>query len=297
MRKGFLGALAALAGGLLLLAGVVTAGRWTAAALRANQSYTVPFESIDCPSPEGQSRDQFLAEVQFVAGEPDRLDLLDEGLPARLAAAFGRHPWVAEVKRVAVLPGRRLRIELHFRQAVLAVRLMKGEEPADGSVPLPTWAGTQRTGIVPCRAVDQTGVLLPVRATLPGLPIFNAAVRLPSGGAGSAWGDPRVEAAARAASLLAPHRERLGLTDADWGFAGDDLVLARPRLRVVWGRAPGHEAATEAPAAVKVRRLLEYADKHGGLAGTEHDVRPAGGAVHSPFKARPAAAGGEASIH
>jgi hypothetical protein len=285
MGKGFLQALAALAGGVLLLAGVIAAGRWASASLRANQSYSIPFGSIECASPEGQLHEDFLAEVQFIAGEPDRVDLLDEALPGRLAAAFGRHPWVAEVQRVQVLAGRRLGVELRFRQAVLAVRLMKGEVPADGSVPLLTWAGVERTGVVPCRAVDGGGVLLPAKATRHGLPILNAVVRMPAGGAGKAWGDPRVEAAAAAAALLAPHRERLGLADADWEFAGEDLVLARPQLRVIWGRAPGRESKNEATAEVKLRCLLEYADKHRSLAGVEHDVRPAGGAIHLPLSA------------
>jgi hypothetical protein len=285
MRKGFLQALAPVAAGLLLLAGLIAAGRWAGAALRAHPSYTVPFESINCASPDGLSREEFLAEVQFIAGEPDRVNLLDEALPGRLAASLAKHPWVAEVKGVTILPGRRLRVELRFRQAVLAVRLMKGDAPADGSVPLPAWAGAQRTGLVPCRAVDGGGVLLPVKATRQGLPILNAAVRLPAGGAGSAWGDPRVEAAAAAAALLAPYRERLGLADADWESAGEDLVLTCPQVRVLWGRAPGQESPREAPAEVKLQRLLEYADRHRGLAGVEHDVRPAGVAVHTPLAA------------
>jgi hypothetical protein len=283
MRRGLVGALAAVAGAALVLAGVVAAGNWARSRLQEQQVYSLPFVAIDCAAPRGQSREDFLGEVQFLSGERDRLDLLDAGLPARLAGDFARHPWVEEVRRVEVLPGRRLRVELSWRRAVLAVRLMQGDVPADGSVPLPAWAGAQRSGQVPCRAVDRHGVLLPAQATRPGLPLLNAPVRLPAGPAGTPWGDPRVDAAAAAAAFLEADRERLGLADADWEAEGDTLVLARPQLRVIWGRAPGREKPGEAPAAVKVERLRGYAAEHRGLRGALHDVRPAQRAIHSPL--------------
>jgi hypothetical protein len=283
MRKGLLGALAALAGAALVLAGVIAAGRWAHSRLQEQQFYSLAFMGIDCAAPEGLSREDFLAEVQFLAGQPDRLPLLDAGLPGRLAEAFARHPWVEEVRRVEVLPGRRLHVDLAWRRPVLAVRLMTGDQPADGSVLLPTWAGTMRTGQVPCRAVDRRGVLLPVQATRAGLPILNTAVGLPAGPAGTPWGDARVVAAARAAAFLEAERESLGLADADWEVEGDSLVLARPQLRILWGRAPGQDNRDEASAAVKLQRLRDYAVGHQGLRGCAHDVRPPPRAVHTPL--------------
>jgi hypothetical protein len=126
-------------------------------------------------------------------------------------------------------------------------------------------------------------VRLPVRATRAGLPIPNAAVGLPAGPAGTAWGDPRVVAAAGAAAFLEADRERLGLADADWEVEGDSLVLTRPRLRILWGRAPGRESGDEASAAVKLQRLRDYAVEHHGLRGCAHDVRPQARAVHTPL--------------
>jgi hypothetical protein len=281
MRKAFLQALAALAAGVLLLATVVAAGRWTRGRLQEQQAYTIPFSAIECGSPEGLAPEDFLGEVQYLAGEHDRLSLLDASLPERLAGAFARHPWVEEVRRVEVLPGRRVRADVVFRRAVLAVRLMHGDVPLDGSVPLPVWAGINRDGMVPCRAVDRHGVLLPVKATTSGLPILNGAVMLPAGRAGTAWGDPHVSAAAASAALLSAHRERLGLGDADWELEGDVLILGRPGLRVVWGRGPGSEAKGEASAPMKVQRLLDYAEAHNGLKGSVHDVRPMEAATHT----------------
>jgi hypothetical protein len=283
MRKGFLQALAAIAGALLVLAGVLAAGHWTRARLQDQQTYEVSFSAIDCAAPPGVSREDFLAEVQFITGEHDRLPLLDPGLPAHFAEVFARHPWVEQVRRVEVLPSRRVHVDLVLRQAVLAVRLMKGDRPADGSVLLPTWAGTQRTGQVPCRAVDRNGVLLPARATAPDLPLLNSPVRLPAGPAGTGWGDQRVHAAARAAAFLASERQGLGLLDADWTFEGDNLILTRPQVRIIWGRAPGEESANEAPAPDKLQRLRDYAAQHHGLLGCEHDLRPLARAIHTPL--------------
>jgi hypothetical protein len=277
MRKGFLWALVPIAAGSLALAGVLAAGHWARGRLQEHPSYSIPFAAIECAAPEGMAREDFLAEVQFITGEHDSLPILDPSLPAHLAEVFAHHPWVEEVQGVEVLPGRHLRVKLAFRQAALAVRLMRGETPADGSVVLEAWAGQQRSGLVPCRAVDRYGVLLPVKATRKGLPILNASVKLPAGPAGTYWGDVRVAAAAAAAALLAPHHDRLGLADADWEIEGEGLILARPDVRIIWGRGPGREHRGEAPADEKIRRLLEYTGANRQLRG-EYDLRPKQGA-------------------
>jgi hypothetical protein len=50
------------------------------------------------------------------------------------------------------------------------------------------------------RAVDGKGILLPASAPTEGLPIFQEVAAPPKGPAGTPWGDPAVEAAARAAA-------------------------------------------------------------------------------------------------
>jgi hypothetical protein len=273
MRKGLLQALAPLAAGVLLLAALIAAGRWARGRLRGQDSWSLPFAAIECEPPAGLPREDFLGEVQYLADQPDRLPLLDEALPARLARAFAAHPWVEDVQRVEVLPGRRLRVDLTYRRAVLAVCLPSADAAADGSVLLESASGAGPDALVPCRAVDRHGVLLPVKATQPGLPLLHADVAAPAGRPGTAWGDGRVHAAAAAAAFLEPYREPLGLGDAWWEAAGDTLVLRRARLRLVWGRAPGQEAPGEALAADKVRRLLDYLAEHHTLDGPAHDLR------------------------
>ena len=264
MRKSLLQALGPPLVAALLLAGLIALGRAARDALRPQDRYAVAFGDLDCEPPPGEERAAFLGEVQYLAGLPERLPVLDEELPARLAEAFARHPWVEKVERVEVVPPGRVRARLTYRTPVLAVVLH----------------GQAQDG----RAVDRDGILLPAGAPLAGLPIFYAVAPPPAGPAGSPWGDKAVEAAARTAAYLAPYRQPLPFEDFDVTDGG--LVLSQPpSVRVRWGHAPGAEAADEAPAAKKVQRLLDYCKEHGGLGlpePQEHDVRPKGQAVHRP---------------
>jgi hypothetical protein len=99
----------------LLLGGVLLIGRLTHHRARTLDRYCITFSEIDCNVPPGMKRDDFLTEVQYLASLPDRVELLQDGLAAKLARAFAQHPRVAKVERVEVLPGRRVRVELTFR--------------------------------------------------------------------------------------------------------------------------------------------------------------------------------------
>src|SRR5262245_50318895 len=114
--------LALLLGLGLLLGGVIALGPLAQDRLRSSGRYAAAFADVGCEPPPGLTRGAFLDEVQYLAGLPDRLSLLDTELPRRLADAFARHPWVERVERVAVTPPRQVRVELTYRRAVLAVR-------------------------------------------------------------------------------------------------------------------------------------------------------------------------------
>jgi hypothetical protein len=260
MRKGLLLAVAPVLGAGLVVLGVIALGRGAADALRDQQRYVLAFGDIDCAPPNGLSRAEFLDEVAFQAGFPDRINLLDDDLPARLAAAFAMHPWVEAVEHVEVKPpSRQVRVRLTYREPVLNV-----------------------SG--PNRAVDRHGVLLPVTVRAAELPVLVTAVGGPVPVTGTRWGNPVVEAAAATAALLRPHGDRLRLSR--YQAVESELVLSGESGRVRWGHAPGRETAGEAPADVKLQRLLEYQAEHGSLFGingeTEFDVRPAAAAVHRP---------------
>lgn len=241
------------------LGGLFALGHATRDGVRDLERYAVRFADIDCASPPGQARADFLSEVQYLAGLPDRLRILDGDLPRRLAAAFADHPWVEAVERVEVTPERRVRARLVFRQPALAV----------------TWLDAR--GAVQTRAVDGGGVLLPAGAETAGLPLWNAGSQGPQRPAGRPWPRPGIEAAARTVAFLAPEQARLRI-EAVTEDAGGLVLYTSARARILWGRAPGAERDAEAPAAAKRARLVAYCREHGDLgrpAGPyEHDVRP-----------------------
>jgi hypothetical protein len=246
----------------VLVAALLGAGWLARAGLRQDERYIIAFADIDCPPPPGQDRGDFLGEVQYLAGLPDRLSLLDDDLAERLHQAFGRHPWTASVTRVEVVLPRQVRVELVYRTPVLAVPL-----------PSRSTAGA--------RVVDRDGVLLPVRAAAPGLPILvrRESLKSPAGLPGTPWGDATVAAAARIAAVLQPHEDRLRVTALE--PRGSEWVLTTARGRILWGRPPGQELAEEATAEQKRDWLLGHSRQDGDL-----DVRVAKSLASRPLVPR-----------
>jgi hypothetical protein len=252
MRKALWRLLVPVLAAALLLGGLIVLGRSARDALRGHDRYALPFAAIDCAPPPGTDRAAFLSEVQYLGEQPERLDLLDEGLAGRLAAAFARHPWVEKVEGVEVLPARQVRVRLVYRTPVLVVRSPVGQD----------WQE---------RVVDGHAVVLPPgRLRTDELPVLKVdTISLPTGPTGTPWDDRRVKAAARTAAYLHPYQDRLHLRSIEVG--DDGLVLGNSPAAVVrWGHPPGEETDDEAPAARKLERLLEYCTKHGGL-GTEKE--------------------------
>jgi cell division septal protein FtsQ len=158
------------------LGGIIFLGQWALEHIRHQDRYNVPFSEIQCTPPPGMTRAQFLDEVVYLARPVETLQLLDEDLPHKLSAAFAKHPWVEKVDGVDIKPPREVRVRLTQRQPVLAVRTSEG-----------------------LIAVDRHGVRLPKDAPTSSLPIFEGDANPPKGPAGTLWGDPKVEGAARKA--------------------------------------------------------------------------------------------------
>ena len=218
---------------------MIAAGWLASQALRGQERYRIAFTAIECTPPPRLSRAEFLDEVQYFAGMPDAVCVLDDGLPARLSAAFAKHPWVARVEAVEVVAPRRVRVGLTYRTAVLRI-------PGPGVV----W-----------EAVDANGVRLPKAAVEDALPELRGDVRPPAGQEGQPWGDDRVQAAARTAALLRPHQDQMNLRIIEIG--PDGLALRGDAWRALWGAAPGSEPLGEPTADAKVRRLLEFVAQPG----------------------------------
>jgi hypothetical protein len=157
-----------------LLLGLIALGHYALDRLRGSDRYTIPFTEIECIPPPGQVRADFLDEVQYLAGLPARLRVLEPDLARRLATGFALHPWVAKVEQIEILTARHVKVRLTYRRPVLAIRTNDG-----------------------LRVVDADGILLPRQALREGLPIYRGEAPPPIGPAGVRWGDDGVEAAAR----------------------------------------------------------------------------------------------------
>ncbi len=240
-----------LAGVGLFLAGLLFVGKLTLDWLKQTDRATVAIADIECEPPPGQSRADFVGEVQYLAALPERVSLLDSETTRRLVEAFAKHPWVEKVENIEVGSPPSIRVRLVYRTPVLAV-------PIPGTAP---------------RAVDAGGVLLPRSAPTDGLIVLTGKVSPPTNPPGTSWGDPLVLNAAKTAAVLQPHQKQLRLKEIEW--EANELVLRAPGVRLLWGRPAGAEQSGEPVAANKVKRLLEHCRQHGSLdrpAG-EHDLR------------------------
>jgi hypothetical protein len=235
-----------LVAGAAVLAGLLWLGRLARERLRDREAHVIYFTDIECDPPPGLSRREFLDEVQYLAGLPDRLNLLEPDTNARIADGLAQHPWVRRVRRVEQLPPHRVHVDLEYRQAVLAVAR-------------------------PPRVVDADGVPLPASAGSDGLPLLRTNVAPPASPPGQPWPDVRVVAAAQVAALLHPHLDTLGLRGCSVAIDGGVVTLSTARTRVVWGLPPGHEREGEASAAMKLDRLRAA----GRLDDKEYDLRQA----------------------
>jgi hypothetical protein len=264
MRKGLLRAAVALLFAAAFLTGVVLLTGWARDRLGEHDRFLADFADIQCGPPPGQSREDFLGEVQYLGEFPDRISLLDPRLPQRLAGAFHNHPWVAKVERVEVVPRRKVQVELRYRVGVLAV--IQGQEK---------------------RVLDATGVLLPATASSAGLPAYLGRLTTPPGPPGSPWGDPTLLAAARTVGFLAELQDRFHFSRVE-GSANDLVLKTVAGSRVSWGHAPGDERASEARAVQKREYLVRYCEDNKDLdnphSPCEHDVRPLSPPLVKPLR-------------
>ncbi len=251
--------------GVIFLA-VAVLGRLARDRLRDLDQPALAFAAVRCPAPPGLGREEFLSEVQYLAGLPGRIRLGDGDVARRLAEGFAVHPWVERVDRVEVRSPADVRVALTFRAPVLAVRWTRAS--TDPGV----------------RAVDRRGILLPTGAATERLPVLVTA-RAPAGPAGTPWGDAAVTAAAATVGYLARYGGQVGLETVEVDGAGL-LLRMMEGTRIRWGKPPGEEASDECPAEEKVRRILEIgrrpAGKRATTAGAEIDVRIPGGRAASP---------------
>ena len=198
-----------------------------------------------------------------------RLSIMPDDLTERVAQAFSLHPWVQRVVRVSKHHPARIEVELEYRRPVCMVMVgmsdgSKGLYPVDmHGIFLPTADFTSvEAGQYPC--LDLVGI-----------------DTAPLGGVGEHWGDERVAGAAEIAAAFGPDWQNLGLKriapetpqrsayHSVYGY----VLFTRGGTKIIWGRPPGSELPSEAPAADKIARLKEFAQVRGSLDGS-HSREP-----------------------
>ncbi len=251
MRRVVISLLLSLIVGGSVVGGVVLVGKISRQYLYEHKRHMLPLNDIDLNAPPDESRELFLAEVQYDVGLEDQLNLLDEGLAARLAKTFARHPRVAKVERVVIGPGKKLHVELRYRLPVLAVQVNGTTRCVDGEgVVLPP--GVSAEGTLSWREIGDT--------PLP-----------PMVDSGNMWADHRMLAAARTVEFLGGDREAFGLASIGVTDEGDVTLWTRNGSAILWGMAPGEEKANEPTARLKASRLREM--WHGGEVREKVDLR------------------------
>lgn len=98
----------------LAVGGIVALGDLARGPLGARDRYRFEFGTVECRVPAGLERSQFLAEVQYLSGIPERLSILDPNLSETLMLAFSRHPRVESVGEVRVASRTNVSVELKF---------------------------------------------------------------------------------------------------------------------------------------------------------------------------------------
>lgn len=263
--------------GLGLVVAIVAAGGY---ALRqhvrqqliATERYFLHAERIHITPPPEWIKADIRGEVVRLGSLDEPLSLLDDDLAQRVARAFGLHPWVAEVVRVQKRAPADVDVELTYRRPVAMVEVPGGLYP-----------------------VDLAGVLLPTDDFTPQeaqrYPRIGGIAVLPLGTVGSDWGDPRVRQAAQLGAALGDvwvtwKLDRIVPGPDSSGEPASFELYTRSGTRIVWGHAPGCEAAGTAPAAEKLAWLEAYFTQHATFDGREGpqeiDLRQSGPAAVAP---------------
>jgi hypothetical protein len=228
--------------------------------VRISPGYVMTSECLKLVKGPSWMTPEVLAELEVVRLDPDlpkRFSLLDAEVGPRLAAAYERSPWVAQVERIVkhdprVDPSRPpLEVFLKFRRPIAFVQIPDGFYLADDQgVRLPGLYREPRLGAT--RLIVITGA--PAYAPDPG----------------QAWTDPSLLAAVKVAAAVEPRRETFRLASIDVSnFGGrhdprdtEIALYTTNDTRIKWGKAPTSEAAMlqEKSPAEKVA-YLEYVYK------------------------------------
>lgn len=252
----------ALVAAFFLIAGLLAIYMWGRFSTRilAGKDYIVTAENIHIPQPPPWIRTDLKSEA-IVSGSLEQLNVQQEDLSPRVAAAFKMHPWVSEVRRVTKRYPAQVIVDLNYRRPIAMVEVDNMFDIDKGLYP-----------------VDPHGTLLPTAgftfAEADQFPRIIADEATPNGAPGTAWGDPRVHGGAKIAQLLEKSWKRLQLVSIT-AHRDHHSSLSTPAVTfelatvqqttILWGHAPGEEERGEPRGERKVQRLLGFVGKHGSL--------------------------------
>ncbi|WP_419195147.1 cell division protein FtsQ/DivIB [Novipirellula herctigrandis] len=234
---------------LLILCGYMAWDRWGAEHV-ASKYYGVELAKIRITDRPIFVRTD-VTETVFRDTALDQLSLLDAQATAKIASAFATHPWIRRVISVRKLPGGTVDVHVEYRNPVAMVLVAKPAPKESGSFFCP---------------IDGNGILLPTSEFAPSETLDYIHIEVPdvypTGVVGGAFGDVRVEAAARLAGVLARHRDQTRIRSI--GVHGDlrqnDVPLLEltttDNRRVLWGSPPGLEQRGERTVEMKLQKLL-----------------------------------------
>lgn len=279
-----------LTGGLT--AAILGASLWTIWRYQpGGERFQLAFQQLEHSSLPSYVAGNFLTEVQGLSQLPELLDTREAGLGGELAAAFAKHPWVEEVRQVALRPAGRIHVDLAFRVPVALVALHSRSGVAGHDSP------RSKANEGQLFLVDRFGIHLlrgPETALLEkDLLLVLGIDQPPSGPPGTPWGLALVQAAAQAAAAVASDKGNLALVSVE---AAVDPLQPDVRLRtnggteIIWASFPEGHGPGAVSVEEKLRRLRAYRASHGDWdrAGTRYelDLRPAGGIIRKQLPPR-----------
>jgi hypothetical protein len=228
--------------------------------VQSQPEYLARVSELEITAPPAWIHADIKAEVIRDAALPAELSILDDRLTSRVSQAFSLHPWVSRVAAVRTAYPMHIAVDLVYRRPAAMVEVPGGLLP-----------------------IDAEGVLLPTEDFTPeqarDYPRATGITSTPLGPVGTRWGDPKVEAAAKLAELLAGDWKqfdlrRISVREETTAEAGRRLVLdliTRGGTTLIWGSQLNAETGNEPKPEEKLKRLRQLASAEGGL-----ETAPAG---------------------
>lgn len=223
--------------------------------------YSIRMENLEVTPQPSWIRKSNVREEVFQTNGLGKLSLLDPQASATIARAFESNVWVHHTTRVTKVAGGKVTVDIEYRRPV-------GMVFYQGVI-----QGEQKKGFYP---IDENGVILPLddfdQNQIWDYYIQIYAEGVPGGYEGMTFSDQRIQQALALCRILEPQQSDLRIQqiivtrDNSAGPSPWVMMLkTRDYCNILWGHAPGKEAAGEASAKEKLAQLVEFRSSTAGL--------------------------------